>query len=406
MNSVDEKEDAIIEILGGKKITCRARRLVTKSLWAERISFIDAMDYKLFVHSSAFRRNWGGVFTIILTVHGDNIKYFQKAIESALIQTIENIELILVDHGCQSGLRDLIYEYFKSDSRIKLIKFEKNLCDWKVQNLVYDAVFNVINSALFCSEGDFFFFLSFDDFLSENYVEAMLRLFVENPDCVVASPAVVSINEFSDVNSKRTKDLLCSNKRNTYVSGISLATSVIQGGDNFAAPGGLFSYRTDLVLNNGGLDCMNDLSQVFKFAVLGSVGTNFNATLFWRHHDTQTNKLNAKSGALYYRVHTDWLTHIRDIYSSHSIPLAYQRDFFRYMERKVKKDMLFNIQTSIRSGLFGSVKIIGSILNEAPKYYLLYFIASFMKNLPYVIYSCLPQRFKDWYRYYRDLLLK
>ena len=396
----------LVEIIGDKKITFRARDLVGRSLWPNRIEMIEELAYSLFAHESSFHRDWKDVFTTILTAHGNKVDYFKKSFDSAIKQTSSNIELILVDHGCESELRQVIYESFLSDSRIKLIRFENNLYDGQVSSLLKDRVFNAINAALFCSEGEYVYFLSFDDFLSANYVESMRAIFLGHPKCVVASPSVVSVNEFSEVNSERTKHLREMNIRKTYMDGMELATSVIEGGTHFAAPGGLFAYQTKLVLANGGFDCMNDLSQVFKFAVLGNVGTNYDAVLFWRHHIMQTNKMNAKQGALHYRVLVEWLSHIKEFYLQHDIQIGYQKSFFRYMEERLKNDSILSIQTSIRTGFVGSFRIFGSILKEAPNVFLLHFMVCFLKNLQYVIYSSLPEGLRERYRAFRRCLVK
>jgi glycosyltransferase involved in cell wall biosynthesis len=395
----------VVEVIGSKKITPRARQLVGKSLWPSRVQTIDELDYVLFVHNISLQRDYGGVFTIILTAHGGNTSYFNEAFDSVVKQTSSKFELILVDHGCEPELSRQIHQCFLSDERIKLIRFEKNLYDCVESRLLHDGVFNVINAALFCSNGEYSYFLSFDDFISQNYVEAMVATFLGNPNCVVASPSVTSVNEFSKVNTERTGELRKKNKRKTYINGLSLAASVIKGGDNFAAPGGLFAYRTNLVLANGGLDCMNDLSQIFKFAVLGDVGTNYDAVLFWRHHVMQTNKTNAKFGALNYLLQVEWLSHIKDFYLQHCIPISYQNDFFNYMKKRLKEDSFFSIQTSIRAGPTSSLLILRSILREAPNLYMFYFIACFLKNLPYVFYSLLPEKLKHRFRELRRYVI-
>jgi len=354
---------------------------------------------------------WGSplhkTITIIITANGNcNVKYIKDSVESVLRQTTQNFELIIVDHGCELVQRETIWQYFIANSKIKLVSIDQNIHDPRITSLFGDRVFNAINAGLFCSEGDYAYFLSYDDYLSDNYVESMLPLFLNNSNCVVASPAVASVNHLSELNEDTSKMYFDHNIRPTYLSGIELATSVMNGGKLFMAPGGYFCCKTDIVLANGGFDCIFDLSQIFKFAVLGDVGTNTEAVLYWRHHEKQTNKMNKKSGALLYSLTTQWIIHIRDFYHKNNLPKNYQDAFYKYIYKDLKLQSLSNIQDSIRTGIKGSANVLGSILSEAPIIYIFYFILLLIKNLPYSVYASMPEEVKKKYRDLKILLFQ
>jgi glycosyltransferase involved in cell wall biosynthesis len=393
----------IIELSGTDKINQRSLKLIGKSLFFERIKIVENLDYKLYVHNSNWNATLVNVITIILTAHGNNIKLFKESIESVLHQTSRNFELILVDHGCDFELKKLMNDYFISEEKIKLITFKENLYDPKATNLVEESFSNVINAALFCSEGDYVYFLSYDDFLSDNYIELILKLFIDNPNCVVATPKVVSIDEFSKTNLVMTESLLKSNIRNKYINGIDLVMELILGNIKFAAPGGLCCYRTEIILSGGGYDILNDLSQLFKYSVLGEIGTNTNAVLYWRHHEKQTNKINKKAGTLYYGLYIDWLLHIKKFYFNNNIPKSYQKIFFEYMEIQTKKDMIISIRDSIRTGLKGAFVVFEEVIRTLPNIYLGYFFWLLFLNMPYMIYNSLPLKVKILYRHIKNL---
>lgn len=395
----------IIQILGSEKIRSRARDLVGSSLFQNRIALIEDMDYKLQVHESFWNKASNREFTIILTSHGNNIHYFRESIESILNQTVENYELILVDHGCESNLKDLIYSYFLINERIKLITFKSNLYDPKAASLVNDRFSCVLNSALFCSDGEYVYFLSYDDFLSPNYIDCMQLLFVQNPKCIVATPSVASINEASQVNISRTEWFRKNNIREKYINGIDLAISVITNRNLFSAPGGLCCYRTNIVLAAGGLDAMNDLSQIFKFSVLGDVGTASQATLYWRHHDNQTNKNNKNVGAIYYSICVDWLRHIKNFYVANCIPIDYQLTFEKYYIKKLHSDCMLNIRDGIRSGWQGAIGVLIEIYRTAPLMYMFYFFLILFAQSPYMFYNSIPKKIRAFYRNAKNLIL-
>lgn len=389
----------IIEIFGDSKISPRARNLIGRSLVPERIKLVENLNYRLQVHESRWGNDLLNTITFIVTPYGNcNVRYLKESIESVLNQTCEDYELIIVSHGCELVQRQIIWEYFESNNKIKLITLDQNIYNPKIPNLFGDRVFNAISAALFCSEGNYVYFLSYDDFLSSNYVELMLPIFINNPNCVVASPSVASVNHISELNVDRSKILFESNLRPTYIKGIELATSVINGGNLFMAPGGYFCCKTDIVLANEGFDCMFDLSQIFKFAILGDVGTNTEAVLYWRHHDNQTNKQNKKNGVLLYAVTLEWIAHIKNFYYKKNIPSNYQNIFFEYIYKDLKRHSLSNIQDAIRTGNQGAVGVLRSIYSEAPKIYIFYFLLSLLKNLHFLVYATLPVKIKNVYR--------
>ena len=388
----------IVQLIDKEKITFRSRNLINKSLLPELIDTIEKLDYKLYVHDGNSVTTLEKTFTIIIVSHGNNINYFKQSIGSVLKQTICNFELILVDHGCEPELKNLIRESFISDNRIKLLIFDKNLHNPKQTNFLEDRLFNLINAAIFCSKGDYCFFLSYDDMLSNNYVECMLKLFSENEGCVVAAPNIASINEFSENNEIVTNSLRKGKLEMKYMKGLELAISTINGANLFGPPGSLFCFRTNVVLENGGLDCTNDLSQLYKYALLGDVGTDNNACLFWRHHSNQTNKQNAILGALYYGVYSSWFKHICNFLIEKNFPESYQILFKIHMIKIIKESTLGCIKQSIRTGLIGAVSVFLSVIKEAPPKYVLHYIKIFIMTLPWLLYNSLPMRMKDFYR--------
>ncbi len=101
-------------------------------------------------------------------------KYLRRCIESILIQTYKNIELILVDDGspdCCGGICD---EYAKKDSRVKVIH-KKNA-----------GVAMARNDGLNQMRGDYVIFADSDDWYEPKAFEVMHNALVKNnADCVI-----------------------------------------------------------------------------------------------------------------------------------------------------------------------------------------------------------------------------
>ncbi len=392
----------ILEIFGNEKISYRARFLISKSLLSERIGIVESMDYRLYVHASTWGNIVENVFTIILTAHGNNVDYFRQSLQSVLNQTTKKLELILVDHGCDLELKKYIYSAFEKDERIKLISFKKNIYD-PMASFLDNRISNILNAGLFCSEGAYVYFLSFDDFLSDNYVEAMSALFISNKNCVASSPTVISVNELGEINKDFTDILSKKNNRGLYINGMVLAVSVMNGGDLFASPGGLFAYKTDNVLAYGGLDWANDYSQIFKFGILGDVGTDNQAALYWRHHSNQTNKVNKKEGVNYYIPLKEWINHIHNHYCVNNIAENFQVQFSTYSKNLLREGTNIDINDSIKSGMTGAIKMLQIIIKDLPKIYIYSYVYYLLINMPIMIYNSLPDKYRNLYRKIKNI---
>ncbi len=278
----------------------------TNSAIQKRIKFLASLDYSVKAFKETGFDQSSPIFTIILTIHDTNVKFVEESLYSVLNQTYSNTEIIIIDHGTSGLVKKAILDAFFSslNSKAKLLTVKDNVYDPTVDDFSNQIV-NLWNAGLFCSEGDFIYFLACDDKLTLNYSERMIDLFRGNSMCCSASPLVVSIDDNSDVIEARTDYLRVNNRREKYTSGVTLANSYMDGGNMICFPGGVLAQETNLVYECGGFDNQSDLSQLFKFAVNGECGFDSDALLFWRHHNGQTNKLQAKQGLVYYKSHMD-----------------------------------------------------------------------------------------------------
>lgn len=67
------------------------------------------------------------LISVIMSVYNTNEKWLREAIESILNQTISNFEFIIVLDCPTDGSRSVVYEYAKSDKRIRIIENKKNM---------------------------------------------------------------------------------------------------------------------------------------------------------------------------------------------------------------------------------------------------------------------------------------
>jgi len=107
----------------------------------------------------------------ILMANYNNGRYIKEAINSVLIQTYDNWELIIVDDASSDNSLELIMPYLK-DKRIKLVKHKENLGYGAAEKSCTENV-----------SGKIWGVLDSDDVLDKEAVEIMVRAYEENPTC-------------------------------------------------------------------------------------------------------------------------------------------------------------------------------------------------------------------------------
>ena len=336
----------------------------------EKIKYLSNLDYSVEGEINLISKKKSPIFTVILTVYIGSLQYLEESIMSVINQTYTNVEFILIDHGAPSESKKLIHKLIKGKENILLITFKKNTMNEKaIYSLDLDGpIAKIWDAGLFASKGDLVYFLSDDDKLSKNYVEKMIELFLNNNKCFSAAPRVVSINENSLINKQITQALDMKNTRGRYTSGIFLAKSIMNNENLVAAPGGLLAQKSNLVIENGGFDFLNDITQFFRFAIYGDSGYEDSATLFWRHHPNQTNKETFRKGtALQYRFLLNYLKKYR-IYELHKKVCGKQfaDKFQHYLYKLACKGVYDALYKSLSYSFESGLKVLTAVLLECP----------------------------------------
>ncbi len=121
--------------------------------------------------------------TIGLPVY-NGIPYVQKAIESALAQTYTNIELIISDNPSTDATQQVCEEYAKKDSRVRYIRHNPNI--GACPNYTY---------ALHAAHGEYFMWVSYDDYLDPTYIEKCMARITKDPHAAMVMADYVHVNE-------------------------------------------------------------------------------------------------------------------------------------------------------------------------------------------------------------------
>lgn len=116
-------------------------------------------------------------------------KYLKKCIDSVIYQSYKNLEIILVDDGSPDKSGEICDKYALKDSRIKVIH-KKNGGVSSARNVGIDA-----------ATGDYVCFLDGDDYVTNDYVDYLLKI-TENNDCEIGCSAEM----FSPFSKKQFKN--------------------------------------------------------------------------------------------------------------------------------------------------------------------------------------------------------
>ena len=65
-------------------------------------------------------------FTVLIDVYW-GFAFFQKALEGIQNQTYQNLEIIIANNGANDEITQFINKTKKTDSRIKVLHYEKNI---------------------------------------------------------------------------------------------------------------------------------------------------------------------------------------------------------------------------------------------------------------------------------------
>lgn len=128
----------------------------------------------------------------------DTQNKLKECLESVLLQTLQDIEIIIVDDGSKTTptIKNVIRKNFKKDKRIKIVRHSVN------EGLIESRRTGIVQAT-----GKYIFFIDTDDKLTcENALKTMYNIAInENADIVQCNFSV----DFTQANINKTKDIAC-----------------------------------------------------------------------------------------------------------------------------------------------------------------------------------------------------
>lgn len=147
--------------------------------------------------------------SVIVPVY-NNEKYLSKCLDSILNQTYKDIEIVCVDDGSTDGSGQILDNYAKKDSRVKVIHKENA------------GVSVARNTGIKESAAPIIAFVDSDDYIQSDMYEKMISLMEkENVDCVCCDYKNIYPDKIVNKNSRFGNQILYGNQiREEIVKGI------------------------------------------------------------------------------------------------------------------------------------------------------------------------------------------
>jgi glycosyltransferase involved in cell wall biosynthesis len=248
--------------------------------------------------------------------------YIAEAIESVLISTFKDFELIIVDDCSMDTTVEIARQYEILDSRIKVYVNEKNLGDYPNRN-----------KAASYAIGKYLKYLDSDDTMSSICLERMVREMENNPDCAfgITSRSLEYVVLHSPKNSFRTHFF------ERGILDVGPSSSIIRN-DIFKKYNGFLELR-----------CVSDFEFWLRIALEHSMIELERGLIFWREHNEQ--EISYNSHILQTLEHT--LPIITDKLSKSQLLISEKKQIIKKYKRNTMRYLIKNVK---HIGLSGFLK--------------------------------------------------
>jgi len=126
------------------------------------------------------------VVSVIVPIYNAQ-KYLGKCVESILLQTYQNMEILLIDDGSTDGCFDICEKYASEDERIRVIHKPNG------------GLVSARKAGAKEATGDYVICVDADDWIEPNYIEALMNVQRRTRVEMVAADLYFDIGDFSKV---------------------------------------------------------------------------------------------------------------------------------------------------------------------------------------------------------------
>ncbi len=110
--------------------------------------------------------------------------YLREAVDSLLVQSFTDFELIISDNASTDLTEVICTEYIRKDSRIRYIRQTENM--GPIKNFQF-----VLNEA----SADYFMWAAADDLIEPTFIDKLYNIMIEDPSYALTMSDIVNISE-------------------------------------------------------------------------------------------------------------------------------------------------------------------------------------------------------------------
>ena len=120
----------------------------------------------------------------IILPNYNHSEFLPRCLDSSLQQSFTDLELIVIDDCSTDNSFEMLQEYARKDSRIRLYRNDKN-----------QGVVATLNRALSLARGEYVHGASADDYILPGYYEAAMAMFTQHPQAAICLGRTRCVNE-------------------------------------------------------------------------------------------------------------------------------------------------------------------------------------------------------------------
>lgn len=125
--------------------------------------------------------------SVVIATH-NRCNLLKRALDSVVNQTYKNLEIIIGDNHSTDGTEKLCREYAAKDSRIKYFRHKRNMGMPANANFVTQQI-----------TGEYWTGIGDDDWFDLDFIEKLIKILIENPDCSCIAPVTKLYDENEDL---------------------------------------------------------------------------------------------------------------------------------------------------------------------------------------------------------------
>lgn len=260
----------------------------------------------------------------------------KRAVNCILGQTYKNTELIIVNNGATPETIEYILALETKEEKVSLVHFKENQFSWDDPHLIVRVCYN---AGLAATKGDIVFYQSDDDWVANDFIERMVKLFLGNPKCTTAIGRVVnSLYDGTVINMYEVRE------RDTYINGYDLAIDLMDGAAKLVQPnpGHSFVIKRDILIKCGGFQDIFEYHQMLGIVPFGETGFDPEALMYWGRGPEQLNVIVNKDNKFFWGTY--FINNIKS--ANYSLIEKWRSNFGDSGADKVKKHLDYLIKQS------------------------------------------------------------